>query len=108
MADDGPESEDTMSQITVCGLVCRDCGFLGATCQGCAASEGKPFWASQFGLPVCPIYDCATKQRGYSTCGQCPSLPCDTFTKLKDPNMTEEEFQRSLNERIGRLKGMQA
>jgi hypothetical protein len=96
-----------MDQITACGLVCQDCGFLGATCQGCAASEGKPFWAAQFGLRGCPIYDCAANQRGYSTCGQCPSLPCDTFTKLKDPNMTEEEFQRSLSERIGRLKGGQ-
>jgi hypothetical protein len=96
-----------MSEFTACGLVCRDCKFLGAPCQGCVASEGKPFWVADFAPGVCPIYDCATAQRGYSTCGQCASLPCDTFTKLKDPDMTDEEFQRSLSERIGRLKGAQ-
>jgi hypothetical protein len=97
-----------MSQITACGLICRDCPFLGPKCAGCAPSAGKPFWAAEFGLAGCPIYDCAVNQRGYATCGQCPSLPCDVFTKLKDPNLSEEEFQRSLHERVARLKGAQA
>jgi hypothetical protein len=96
-----------MSQITACGLVCQDCSFLGKACQGCAVSEGRPFWAAQFGVRVCPLYECATRQ-GYLTCGQCPSLPCDTFKNQNDPKMTEEESRRSLSERIARLKGAQA
>ena len=97
-----------MSHSSACGLICQDCHYLGSKCPGCAASEGKPFWVAQAGLAACPIYDCATHQHGYATCGQCPSLPCDTFNKLKDPSMTEEEFQRSLGERIARLRGAQA
>ncbi|MHB1034070.1 MAG: DUF3795 domain-containing protein [Pirellulales bacterium] len=93
-----------MSEINACGLVCQDCNFLGATCPGCAASKGKPFWVLGSDLRVCPIHGCAT-ERGHSTCGQCSSLPCDMFTTLKDPNMTDEEFQRSLAERLVRLKG---
>ncbi len=93
-----------MDRIAVCGLICQECPHLGPKCQGCAGSEGKPFWVSQAGRAACPIYDCAVNQRGHSSCGQCPSLPCNTFTKLKDPAMTEEEFQQSLGERIGRLQ----
>jgi hypothetical protein len=93
-----------VSQITVCGLKCQECVFLGTTCPGCAASEGKPFWAVSGNPRVCPLYDCAVRQRQFSTCGQCPSLPCDTFSTLKDPAMTDDEFRRSLHERIGRLK----
>jgi hypothetical protein len=97
-----------MTEMTVCGLVCGGCPFLGNGCQGCADSKGKPFWVLEYGLKVCPLYDCAVNQKRYPHCGQCQALPCETFTKLKDPNMTEEAFQQALKERITRLRAAQS
>jgi hypothetical protein len=97
-----------MEEMAVCGLVCSDCPFHGPECQGCAATKGRPFWAVKYGLTACPIYDCAVNQKGYTSCGQCQALPCNTFTNLKDPNMTDEAFQQVLKERIYRLKAKQS
>ena len=33
----------------------------------------------------------------------CDELPCEIFLELKDPNASEEEFQRSLKERQANL-----
>ena len=97
-----------MAEITVCGLICGECSFLGPVCKGCAATKGRPFWVSGYGLSSCPIYHCAVEQKGYLCCGRCQALPCETFTKLKDPNMTDEAFQQTLKERIARLGAAQS
>ena len=92
-----------MSQETAlaaaCGLYCGDCEYLGNRCTGCAQLQGKPFWAGQYGVEVCPIYGCCVDQKGLEHCGLCDEFPCETFTSLRDPSMTDEQFERSLRER---------
>lgn len=95
-----------MAEITVCGLVCGECHLFGSACQGCAATKGKPFWAARYWIVnTCPIYDCVVDQ---TSCGECQDLPCETFTNLKDPNMTDEAFQQIMKERIARLREAQS
>jgi hypothetical protein len=53
---------------------------------------------------TCPLYDCAVNKRNYNDCGDCKELPCELFLKMKDPNSTEEEHQRSLKSRVALLK----
>lgn len=91
--------------ISVCGLVCNECQFFEGACQGCYAVEGKTFWAGEV-MPekVCPIFDCAINEKKYINCGDCSDLPCNIFNELKDPNITEEEHEKSLKTRTKTLK----
>lgn len=93
--------------VSVCGLRCDQCEFYQKTCEGCKAVEGQTFWAKEM-MPnkTCPLYDCSVHKKGYSHCGQCAELPCETFRNMKDPNSTEEEHRLGLIERAERLKGL--
>ncbi|HEX2946136.1 MAG TPA: DUF3795 domain-containing protein [Clostridia bacterium] len=91
------------AEISVCGLICSDCKYFKNKCNGCRMEKGKIFWTGMFKLDVCTIYSC-TEQKGYDTCGQCGDLPCCLFDDLKDPRMSDEEHQRELDVRVGRLK----
>jgi hypothetical protein len=86
--------------LTVCGGDCSRCAnYLGQKlphCAGCAAVEGKPFWAKG----VCPVYACATG-RGANHCGDCAKFPCDQFMSHYDPN--NPEGQRNALFRAGVL-----
>ena len=82
-----------------CGLLCVECPFLEKSCRGCGYVQGRPFWTEEFQLSVCPIYNCCVNGKNLEHCGLCPELPCKIFLELKDPDMSEEEFQRSLKER---------
>jgi hypothetical protein len=82
-----------------CGLMCVSCPFLGKNCRGCGYVEGKPFWTDEYHIEVCPIYNCSMNRKNLEHCGLCDELPCEIFLELKDPNISEEEFQRSLKER---------
>jgi hypothetical protein len=86
-----------------CGLLCVSCPFFEKNCAGCGHVEGKPFWTKEYHIPVCPIYDCSVNQKKLEHCGMCDELPCEIFLELKDPNVSEEEFQRSLKERQANL-----
>jgi len=37
-------------------------------------------------------------------CGLCDQFPCKTFLELRDPNMSDEQFQISLDSRKNELK----
>jgi hypothetical protein len=87
-----------------CGLLCQSCPFYGKNCPGCGHVEGKPFWTKEYHIPVCPIYNCSVNQKKLEHCGECDELPCEIFLELKDPNVSDEEFQKSLNERQTRLR----
>jgi len=83
----------------VCGIYCGDCELLGKQCSGCAQVEGKPFWAEQFGIEVCQLYDCCINKKTLEHCGLCEELPCETFLSQRDPSLTDEQFELSLKER---------
>jgi hypothetical protein len=90
--------------LSNCGLKCDECEFFGTTCDGCRAVKGSTFWAKDIPGGVCPLYNCAVNKMNFSDCGECKELPCKLFREMKDPNSTEEEHQRSLVERVARLK----
>ena len=82
-----------------CGIYCGDCPFLDTQCTGCGHVKGKPFWTAQMPGGVCPLYDCCRNRKILEHCGLCPEFPCRTFLELRDPNMTEEAFQKALKDR---------
>jgi hypothetical protein len=88
----------------VCGIYCGSCRFLGQQCKGCGYVEGKPFWAVEVPGGVCPLYACCHNQKHLEHCGLCADFPCKMFTDLRDPNMSDQEFQQSLRERVQDLK----
>jgi len=87
-----------------CGIYCGDCELLGEKCGSCFQVKGKPFWAEQFGMAVCPLYDCCVNQKHLEHCGLCPELPCKTFTSLRDPSQSDEEHEQSLKKKQKDLK----
>ena len=93
-----------LNYAPVCGIFCGSCSFLGKDCQGCGYVKGKPFWTEQLPAKICPLYDCCKNQQQLEHCGLCPDFPCKTFFELRDPNMSDEEFNHSLAERQKELK----
>jgi len=92
--------------ISPCGIDCDQCP-LKETCGGtCFDCLGKPFYLKDFGMDVCPLYDCPVNQKGYKTCGECPDLPCQLFYDWKDPEMTEEAHLQSVKDRVEVLKAL--
>ena len=91
--------------LSVCGLFCGECQFFQETCPGCREIKGKTFWAEEI-MPkkVCPIFDCAVNDKKYKNCGECLQMPCNIFNELRDPNLSDEEHESSISERISRLK----
>jgi len=91
-------------QLSPCGIACEEC-HLKETCGGgCHAIKGKPFYLQDFGMEVCPLYDCPVNKKGFMTCGECPELPCQLFYDWKDPEMTEEAHLQSVKDRTDALK----
>ncbi len=97
------EGGNTMGNLSCCGTDCQACTFLGTMCKGCNECQGKVFHAPEG--QACQIYECSINQKKYQGCGECGQIPCDIWRKTKDPSMTEEEFEKNINERVGRLRG---
>ena len=87
------------SLAAACGLYCRDCHFLNEQCSGCGNVQGKPFWTEWYGIDICPLYDCCVNRGQLEHCGLCSKFPCETFTSLRDPGMSDEEAEQSLRQR---------
>lgn len=95
-----------MNQIvSACGLVCSECEYYNKNCSGCHAVKGSTFWAKN-AMPdkICPLYKCAVIDKNYDNCGHCSELPCGKFRDLKDPNISVEQHEKSITERVARLK----
>jgi hypothetical protein len=88
----------------VCGLYCGQCEYLGKQCRGCGYVEGKPFWTVHVPSGVCPFHDCCRNQKKLEHCGLCADCPCEMFSELRDPHLSDEEFQESLAKRKDALK----
>lgn len=94
--------------INPCGVYCKDCSWYKKGCEGCRETKGIPFWAVEHTEKgVCPIWDCAVNSRDLNHCGECSLLPCKIFTDLRDPSMTDEQYETALRERIEALKNIQ-
>ncbi|MDY6934915.1 MAG: DUF3795 domain-containing protein [Spirochaetota bacterium] len=89
----------------VCGIYCGNCDHLGELCKGCGYVRGKPFWTVQDPSGVCPLHYCCRNQKKLKHCGLCYEFPCKAFLDLRDPSMTDEQFQESLKTRQRALKG---
>lgn len=91
--------------LSPCGIKCGEFeSCKSAGCGGCHAIKGKPFFLKDFGMEVCPLYDCPVNKKGYHTCAECPELPCKIYYDWKDPSMSEEAHINSINERVKVLK----
>ena len=90
--------------LAPCGADCKGCEYAEKCGGSCYACQGKPFYVKEFGFEVCAIYDCSVNKKGYKSCAQCQELPCQTFYDWRDPNMTDEAFEQSVNERVKTLK----
>ncbi|MDR0490882.1 MAG: DUF3795 domain-containing protein [Oscillospiraceae bacterium] len=89
--------------LSPCGVDCESCDYF-KSCGGCNATGGKPFYLKDFGMEICPIYDCSVNKKGYKSCVECSKLPCKIFYDWKDPRMSDEEHTNSINERTKALK----
>lgn len=91
--------------ISACGLICDQCHFFNKECAGCFNLKGKPFWTEEDSANgVCALFDCSINQKGYLNCGDCIDLPCKMFVDLKDPNISEEDHQKQIQQRIKILR----
>ncbi len=88
--------------LTVCGTDCSACPLHGSRCAGCTETCGKVFHAPEGG--VCPIWGCCVNRRRYTTCASCGQAPCGIWQAVRDPSMTDEEFQKSVRDRLDALK----
>ena len=89
--------------LTCCGTECKTCSFYGENCDGCNECRGKVFHAPEG--KACPIYACCVQKHRYVNCGACEMLPCDIWRAVRDPALSEEEFERSVEIRIRNLSG---
>lgn len=89
--------------ICVCGVNCDECLRLNNGCAGCDALEGNVFWTQYICTDTCPVYKCV-KEKGHQNCGHCPEIPCELWVSLKDPSLSEEEHQKSIQGRLLVLK----
>ena len=65
-------------------------------------SSGRVFHAPKG--KACPIYGCAVHKKRFVNCAECAGLPCDVWKATRDPQLSEAEFARSIEERIKNLR----
>lgn len=88
--------------LSCCGTGCAGCAFYQKECTGCNECQGKVFHAPQG--KACPIYACSVQKHRYVTCADCEELPCTIWKATCDPQLSEQEFEQSIRERIRNLK----
>ncbi|QTE72168.1 MmcQ/YjbR family DNA-binding protein [Clostridiales bacterium FE2011] len=88
--------------LSVCGTDCSACPLHGNLCTGCNEACGKVFHAPE-GKP-CPIYGCCVNKHHYATCVSCSQVPCAVWQATRDPSMTDEQFEQSVNDRVSALR----
>lgn len=89
--------------LSACGTECEACSFLGSLCSGCNESCGKVFHAPKG--KACPIYSCAVQKHKFANCATCENLPCSVWKATKDPSLSEQAFEESIQTRVKNLKG---
>lgn len=89
--------------LSSCGMECEKCGCYGTICTGCNACGGRVFHAPKG--RACPIYECCVQKKRFVNCGKCEQLPCSIWRATRDPQLTQEEFETSIKERVKNLEG---
>lgn len=87
--------------ISCCGTECKECPFYGGRCAGCNESCGKVFHAPSG--KACPIYACSVQKKRYVSCAECSELPCEIWAAVRDPQLSDQQFEASIKERITNL-----
>lgn len=88
--------------LSCCGTECVVCDFYQKECAGCNECQGKVFHTSKG--KACPIYACSVQKHRYATCAGCEQLPCAIWKATRDPQLSEEEFEKSIYKRVQKLK----
>ncbi len=88
--------------MSVCGTDCGKCEFWGSMCKGCNELCGKVFHSPG----GCAIYLCCREKRGLKSCGKCGDFPCNVWQKTRAPSYSDEEFKKSMEERVRNLKDL--
>lgn len=94
-------------KVSCCGLVCDECGSYKKECEGCWETNGKPQWVQSLELRACPFYLCCKIEKELNSCGQCNKMPCEKFSDIRDPSISDVEFNSELENRIKRLKNVE-
>lgn len=89
--------------LSSCGTECSACGLYGGACLGCNEANGRVFHAPE-GKP-CPLFACCVNRRRYATCAECNELPCALWRATRDPSLSDESFEASIQTRVFNLKG---
>ena len=93
--------EKKMVNISICGINCQECNFLGKECNGCRQEKGIIFWSKP---DVCPLYQCCINEKKLNNCGLCKELPCGEYFKVRDPSLSDDEFKKGIEIRVNNLK----
>ena len=88
--------------LSVCGTDCSACPLHGSVCTGCNEACGEVFHAPE-GEP-CRIYGCCVDQHHFVNCGSCDQMPCDVWKVVRDPSYTDEQFEKSIQDRVAALR----
>ena len=84
------------------GFPCSACAAYPRQCPGCNACQGKVFHAPKG--KACPLYACPVSKHHLVNCGACPELPCALWHATRDPALSDEGFQASIQARVERLR----
>lgn len=88
--------------LSCCGMECTGCTFYQKECAGCNECKGKVFHAPEG--KACPIYVCSVQKHRYVACAVCEKLPCAIWNAARDPQLSPEAFEKSIEERLKQLR----
>ncbi len=103
LRDFGKARQREILGLSVCGTDCAACPLRGNMCAGCNEACGKVFHAPEG--KACPIFACCAGHR-FATCAACDRLPCEVWQATRDPSMTDEQFRKSLADRVAVLRSI--
>ena len=89
--------------LRCCGIVCSECKSYPTECAGCPALKGRVFWLDYVDADICPVYKCCL-DKAVEHCGKCGEMPCERWTRYKDPNVSEEEGAAEREKRAAFLR----
>ena len=88
-------------KMSCCGTECAKCRYYGNICKGCNECRGKVFHAPAG--KSCPIYECSVQKKKFVTCADCGQIPCAIWRETRDPQLSNEAFEKTITERMANL-----